>query len=141
MRVSAIAGAGRGGPQAAHPVVRVCVPVHRVPIQRQAADGHDAAPDQDHQAAARDDPGPLPGLHQGRHANHGRRGLPERYSQLLRDLPQVGACPQNGAGRRVLAARLQRGLQEQHRKTRQASTNLNHFSKYLWNCIEKKQDY
>ena len=32
---------GRGGPQAEDPALRVCAEEHRIPIQRQAARGHD----------------------------------------------------------------------------------------------------
>ena len=32
---------GRGGPQAEDPALRVCAEEHRIPLQRQAARGHD----------------------------------------------------------------------------------------------------
>lgn len=45
--------ARRGGPQASHPTLRVCNTVHYISIQCEAADRHDKAPAENHQAAVR----------------------------------------------------------------------------------------
>ena len=54
-------GARGGGAQASPAVVRVHLAGGRVPVQRQAADGHDEAPAQGDEAAARVAPPAVPG--------------------------------------------------------------------------------